>query len=289
MGKRHFESRAHPATRFEAPGSIQRGMALKDLMGPALIRLIGESIKMVVPGFEQRTFERAATKDLIALELKDRAAQISAAMRQQLPEDVGQAISLLVQSLGPELTATEGNGLAVFFYYPHTALIGEVGPACFESGMSACYEITKRFTAEFCIRPLLIQHRDECLQQLTSWVDDLNPHVRRLVSEGTRPRLPWAMRLPEFQRDPSYTLPLLERLKDDGELYVRRSVANHLGDLAKDHLHGILAVCEQWLEEASSLEPLLAKNRRWVIRHALRHPAKQGHPQAAKVRLAARD
>jgi 3-methyladenine DNA glycosylase AlkC len=93
------------------------------------------------------------------------------------------------------------------------------------------------------------------------------------------------MRLPEFQADPKLSLPLLELLKDDPKLYVRRSVANHLGDIAKDHLEVALDVCEEWLEEVRRPEDeAVADNRRWIVRHAVRHPAKKGNARAIKIR-----
>jgi 3-methyladenine DNA glycosylase AlkC len=151
--------------------------------------------------------------------------------------------------------------------------------------MAANYEITKRFTAEFSVRPFLMQHRNKCLKLLTRWAKDENAHVRRLVSEGTRPRLPWAMRLPEFQADPTLSLPLLELLRDDPELYVRRSVANHLGDIAKDHLEFVLEICETWLGQLRpSDNGTFAENRRWIVRHALRHPAKKANARAIRIR-----
>ena len=154
--------------------------------------------------------------------------------------------------------------------------------------MRACYEITKRLSAEFCIRYFLIQYRDRCLERLAEWVTDPNPHVRRLVSEGTRPRLPWAMRLKDFQQNPHYTLPLLEQLKDDRELYVRRSVANHLGDLLKDHPDVMFDVCQRWADEVSGpsvdLPASVIAARRWLVRHAVRLPAKKGDARAIAVR-----
>ncbi|MCA9036177.1 MAG: hypothetical protein KDA91_13665 [Planctomycetaceae bacterium] len=277
----------HPAQKFKAPTSIQAGVSLKDLMDGKLIRLIAESMVAVHPGFRTTSFVAAATKGLDKLELKDRARHIAHAMAEQLPSTTSDAMHLLVKSLGPELQSTEGNGLAVFFYLPHTSLIAEYGVNCFSSGMLANYEITKRFTAEFSIRSFVIQHETLCLNQLRTWVSDANPHVRRLVSEGTRPRLPWAMRLPSIQENPQLTIPLLELLKDDDELYVRRSVANHLGDLAKDHPETIFDLCHKWLDEVTDNQEAFANNRRWVIRHALRHPDKQGVRRATELRIAA--
>ena len=102
--------------------------------------------------------------------------------------------------------------------------------------------------AEFSIRPFLIKEQDRTITRLKKWLTDSDPHVRRLCTEGTRPRLPWAVRIPAFIKDPKPTLPILESLNNDSSLYVRRSVANHLGDIAKDHLHLVFEICESWLK-----------------------------------------
>lgn len=278
----------HPAQRFTAPASIQHGVPLKELMGRKLIALIGESLAGVVPGFDVRRFQARAERDLDKLELKERALHIAHAMAEQMPASFEDLAPLLIKSFGPPLGRTEGNGLAPFFYFPHAHLIATHGVSSFESGMVANYEITRRFTAEFSIRPFLIAHRPQCLTLLHRWAKDADPHVRRLVSEGTRPRLPWAERLPEFQADPHLSLPLLELLKDDPELYVRRSVANHLADIAKDHPEVALNVCEAWLEEVKrSDDESGAESRRWIVRHAVRLPAKKGVARAVKIRAAA--
>jgi 3-methyladenine DNA glycosylase AlkC len=280
-------AKTHPAHRFAAPSTIQTGMPLKELMDGRLVKLIGESLANVVGKFDRRKFQRSAERGLKALELKERAAHIARAMAEQLPDDFDELSPVLVRSFGPELTATEGNGLGPFFYLPHSHLIAEYGAGYLESGMAANYELTKRFSAEFSIRPFLIRYRAKALQRLKRWANDPNPHVRRLVSEGTRPRLPWAMRLPEFQQNPRLSLPLLESLKGDPELYVRRSVANHLGDIAKDHLPVVCDLCEEWLQGVAGDADARADNRRWIIRHALRHPAKKQHRRALRIRAAA--
>jgi 3-methyladenine DNA glycosylase AlkC len=277
----------HPAQRFIAPSTIQHGVPLKELMGGRLVALIAESLAQVLPKFDVKRFQARACRGLDKLELKERALSIAHAMAEQLPADFDELAPLLIQSFGPTLQATEGNGLAPFFYFPHAHLIAAYGVSRFESGMKANYEITTRFTAEFSIRPFLIEHRSKCFNLLKRWAKDSNPHVRRLVSEGTRPRLPWAMRLPEFQENPQHSLPLLELLKDDPELYVRRSVANHLGDIAKDHLDVVLDVCEAWLDELDGANDIQAQNRRWIVRHAVRHPAKKENRRALKIRAMA--
>ncbi len=281
---------AHPFERFQAPKSILHGTPLKEILNANLIRLVGESFTAVHAGFDHRRFQRDATKGLDALEFNERGKQIGLALAARLPQPFAEGCPVLLAALGPELTRTDGNGLAPFFYLPHAHAVAECGVEDFTSGMRSNYEITKRFTAEFSLRPFLARYRDESLRELKKWARDSNPHVRRLVSEGTRPRLPWAMRLKEFQADPQWTLPLLELLKDDPELYVRRSVANHLADILKDHPEVGMDVAERWLKEAfrKKTPTEMAASRKWLIRHAVRLPAKKGDARAIALRLAAK-
>jgi 3-methyladenine DNA glycosylase AlkC len=151
----------------------------------------------------------------------------------------------------------------------------------FEPAMALQNALTRRFSAEFSIRPFLIRWPERTLARLMVWTHDPDPHVRRLCSEGTRPRLPWATRIPAFVQDPGPVLPILESLKDDPDLYVRRSVANHLGDIAKDHPALVFDLCRRWVDGASP-------ERRWLIRHAVRHPAKKGVKAALRLRALAR-
>ncbi|HSI57065.1 MAG TPA: DNA alkylation repair protein, partial [Ideonella sp.] len=136
----------------------------------------------------------------------------------------------------------------------------------------ALHALTQRFSAEFAIRPLLRDHPALVLETLGRWTRDPSPHVRRLVSEGSRPRLPWGLRLQSLVNDPSPTLPLLRALQDDSSEYVRRSVANHLNDIAKDH-PGVVAL---WLEQ---FLPEAPPERRALLRHASRTLVKQGDPR----------
>jgi 3-methyladenine DNA glycosylase AlkC len=192
---------------------------------------------------------------------------------------------VLLRSLTPPLTRTEGLGLGVFFYLPHVSFVaayglelsGNGGRDPFEASMHAQHELTRRFTAEFSLRVFLRQEQQRTLDRLRQWTRDPDPHVRRLCSEGSRPRLPWAERIPAFVTDPRPTLPLLEALKDDPDLYVRRSVANHLGDIAKDHPDLAFEICARWVAGAS-------EERKWLIRHAVRHPAKHGVKAALRLR-----
>jgi 3-methyladenine DNA glycosylase AlkC len=281
-------SASHPSTRFTAPSTITAGSPLKELIGRPMIRLIAESLGRTLEGFPEREFQQHALDGLSELGFLQRSAHVAAALRKHLPQDIEKALEVLIAALGPELERTESNGLAPFFYAPHSHFIALYGIERFDSGMRANYELTKRFTAEFSIRPFLVRHPKESLQRLRQWAADPNPHVRRLVSEGTRPRLPWAMRLPAFQRDPAPILDLLERLRDDPVLYVRRSVANSLGDIAKDHPERVFRTCRKWMNDLDALDEGQARARRWVIRHALRLPAKKGVREALRIREQAR-
>ncbi len=272
-----------------APRAIQKGTPLKHLLGPEAVACLAANIALVHPEFDGNSFDRAALHGLEPLGLMERGHKLARDLRAHLPDSYARAIDILLDSLTPPLTDTENIGLEVFFYLPHVAFVaaygldpaGNQGEDPFEISMRAQYELTRRFSAEFSIRPFLIQHQERTLAHLSEWLPDPDPHVRRLCSEGTRPRLPWARRIPAFVADPRPVLPILETLKDDSSLYVRRSVANHIGDIAKDHPDLAFELCEGWLAGASS-------ERKWLIRHALRHPAKKGNKVALRLRSLAK-
>jgi 3-methyladenine DNA glycosylase AlkC len=207
---------------------------------------------------------------LDGLELTARGWHIADVMHDHLPRPFAAAAEVLIASLGPELVGTEAFGLAPFRYLPHVCFVQKYGLNDFEPAMRAQYELTKRFSAEQSIRAFLVRYPDETYARLREWAGDGNVHVRRLVSEGTRPRLPWAPRLRAFQDDPRPVVALLERLKDDPERYVQRSVANSLNDIGKDHPDRAVEVCRRWSVGASPA-------RLWIVRHALRALVKKGH------------
>ena len=278
----------HPIERFQAPNTITAGQPLKELFDAKLIGLIGQSFAAVHPDFDQRAFRRRATDGLEAGTMIQRSAHIADALAAELPKDFREASQLLIAALGPEETRGEGHGLRSFFYMPHSSFIARYGEAHFEAGMAACYELTQCFTAEFCVRAFLARHQKRGLARLRKWTRDKNHHVRRLCSEGSRPRLPWASHLTALAADPELALPILEALKDDSELYVRRSVANHLGDLCKDHPDWVYELCERWLDEVAEAELARRKERHWMIRHAVRLPAKKRVEAALDLRLRAK-
>jgi 3-methyladenine DNA glycosylase AlkC len=258
---------------------------LKNQYGKDIPLRIADMISAAHPAFDKKRFLDYVLPDYDALELMPRGWHMADGLYHALPADYEQAINILLTSLPPakpEVSITsatvdrQGGSLAPFLFMPHTFFVARYGLDHFEESMRAQYELTQRFTAEFSIRPFLDRHTEKTLAQLQRWIDDPSEHVRRLVSEGTRPRLPWASRLRKFQKDPSSVLVLLEQLKDDTSLYVRRSVANNLNDIGKDNPDVLYSTAKRWMKKASA-------EREWVVRHALRVAIKNGEPQALAV------
>jgi 3-methyladenine DNA glycosylase AlkC len=206
----------------------------------------------------------------------ERGRKIATALKVYLPDDFNQAVTILLATLDAPVEHDEKNSIPSFIFLPHTIYVTENGIDDFKTSMQAHYQLTQRFTSEFAIRPFIQRYPEKCLVLLTQWATDSNQHVRRLVSEGTRPRLPWASRLPEYIQDPSPVIQLLELLKDDTELYVRRSVANNLNDIGKDHPELLADIAKKWLVNAS-------KDRLWLVKHALRSAIKRGEPGALQA------
>jgi 3-methyladenine DNA glycosylase AlkC len=280
-----------PPTIPNAPRSIQKGTPLKALLNQEAIECLAQNILYTYNDFEAQAFCECALTDIEPLELMKRGQHIAKALHQFLPRNYSDAIAIIIESLTPARTEAEEFGLAEFFYLPHSFFISEYGQEHkfnngidpFEASMGALHALTTRFTSEYAIRTFLIHQQERTLSRVFAWLDDPNPHVRRLCTEGTRPRLPWGKHIPSLMSNPQPTLNLLETLKNDKSLYVRRSVANHVGDIAKDHPEVAFSMCERWLNEDAS------KDLGWLICHALRHPAKKGDARALKIRAAAKD
>ncbi len=247
---------------------------MKDSYGPEVAEWVGQRLAGAVPDLDARAFAAECMPGYEDLELMDRARRITDVMARHLPADPAAAVPMITASLGP---VEEGlTGMQPFRYLPFVLYVGQHGLGAFEESMAAQYELTRRFTAEFSIRPFLIHHQVATLARLRQWAGDPDPHVRRLVSEGTRPRLPWAPQLPGFIADPAPVLELLELLRDDPSEYVRRSVANNLNDISKDHPEVVVELAERWWADGDD-------QRRRLVRHALRTLVKRGDPTALEV------
>ena len=153
---------------------------------------------------------------------------------------------------------------------PMADFVAARGLGDFDRAMGVLGEMTKRFSAEFAVRPFILADPGRAMGWLMAWARDPSPQVRRLASEGSRPRLPWGLRLKPLVADPAPLIPLLTTLRDDASEDVRRSVANSLNDIAKDHPDLVAGIARDWLRDAP---PARAR----LVRHALRSLLKQGH------------
>lgn len=249
----------------------------KNLFSKKVIAHMGDHFVRAWAEFPRDGFVATASDGLDGLELKQRSEQITQAMATFLPADFEAAANIIRQSLAPDnyVRKKEENicreGICGWAIMPMTYYVGQYGLGHFDLAMELLREMTKRFTAEFGIRPLIIAEPGRSLSLFAKWIKDPDEHVRRLVSEGTRPRLPWAMQLTQFVADPTPMLPLLADLRDDPSEYVRRSVANHLNDISKDHPDLVAGIAADWLKGKVS------PDRRRLVRHACRSLVKQGH------------
>ncbi len=238
--------------------------ALKNIFDLARFRHIAAETAAVVPGFDRDRFVALATDGLDAMGIMERMRRTAQALNATLPEGYSRQLSIL-RNLGPRV----GHSFAAIALSEYVALYGQHD---FDRSMQALADLTRHGSSEFAVRHFLIADFDRAIAIMRGWADHDNEHVRRLASEGSRPRLPWSFQLRNLVADPSPTLPLLDALKADDSLYVRKSVANHLNDIGKDHPAQLVAVVSGWQRDDTRTV--------WVVRHALRTLIKKGDAAA---------
>ncbi len=249
---------------------------LQNLFDGNLVHDVASDLSRADPAFDAAGFVESALEGLDRLALTARAWHLAEALQKYLPQPFSRAAEVLLASLGPELPGSGEVGLSALRYMPHVFWVQKYGLDDFEAAMRVQYQLTRRVSAESSIRAYVVRYPEKTYARLLEWTRDDNVHVRRLVSEGTRPRLPWAPRLRGFQEDPRPVIVLLDLLRDDPERYVQRSVANNLNDIGKDHPDLTVRVCRQWLSGASP-------GREWIVKHALRFLVKQGNRGALET------
>ncbi len=249
-------------------------MKFKDWYNLELIEDLAERFDAAFAKFPRRRFVELASEGLEDLEMMDRVRLIASAMEATFPKPTSVALGGLQECMGLALDQTGDDAAPVtsgYALWPFGEFIGKIGLDDWQASWSAMDQLTQRLTSEFAVRPFLAADLARCLELFRKRLDHPSHHVRRWISEGTRTRLPWAKAVPELRRAVRERLELLEYLKDDPSLYVRRSVANHLQDILKDDLELGLEVVERWFQ---SPDPGVA----WVVRHACRGLLKAGHP-----------
>jgi 3-methyladenine DNA glycosylase AlkC len=242
-------------------------MNLKEEFNKEFISRLADEFFLIHQSFKKKAFvDELISDEWTGLELKERMRKITSAVHAHLPFDYSKQIQILKE------VAPKFGGIQGFIF---SDFVQVYGLNDFKTSIHALEFFTAFSTGEFAIRPFIEMYPDECIKQLLIWSKSENHHVRRLSSEGSRPKLPWAPPLRGFIKDPTPVLPILENLKNDESLYVRKSVANHLNDISKNHPKLVLSICKDWYGKS--------KNTDWIVKQALRTLLKQGNKEALTI------
>jgi 3-methyladenine DNA glycosylase AlkC len=247
---------------------------LKHMYNPQFFERLTAVLLETVPSFDERRFIfKIFDRTWPDLELKQRTRQITIALHEFLPAEFSEAARIVTSISSSIRGRKEKEQSYPFIFLPD--YIELYGLENFDESMKAIEEITKLVSAEFAIRQFILKYPDATMRQMTLWSNHEDPAVRRLASEGCRPRLPWSQELTMFRKDPSMILPILENLKTDPSEYVRRSVANNLNDIAKDNPSLVIKTAKRW--KGDSLET------KWIIRHGCRTLLKKGVEEVLRM------
>jgi len=240
---------------------------LKDLYNKKLISSLSRELKKVYPSFNSEKFSKHVfSKEWKNKELKQRMRHITETLHEFLPGDYSRAISIL------KPVSEKFTGFEYMFFQDYVEVYG-LGD--FNTSIPALEHFTKYASSEFAVRPFIVKYPDKMMRQMEKWATSDNHHVRRLASEGCRSRLPWAMALPEFKKNPSPILKVIEKLKNDESEYVRRSVANNLNDMSKDNPAITLKIAKAWKGKSENTDKL--------VKHACRTLLKASNQQALRL------
>lgn len=242
----------------------------KDQLDKAAIEHIAKILKQVDRRFAVDEFIELAATGIEAFELKQRVEHIIAALSQSLPSDFGETAPILMTVAKHWPEPLEQQNWSSFSAWPLIDYVKSHGLEQPQLAFKVLEKLTPLFTAEFAIRPFLEQHFELAYQQMLDWCEHPDEHVRRLASEGIRPRLPWASHLNFLRENPQPIWTILDKLKADDSAYVRRSVANNLNDISKDHPEKVIDICRQWQKTPHP-------HSEWVMRHGLRSLVKSGY------------
>lgn len=241
---------------------------LKDLYSPAYYARLADVLNTTVPGFSSATFTAAIFDDAFAgKELKDRMKHTANVLHTFLPAEYGERIDLIERIISELRERNWGEDGLTFMFLPD--YIETYGIHDYETSVRALELTTQFVSCEFAVRPFLLKYGDKMMAQMVQWSLHENHKVRRLASEGSRPRLPWAMAVPALKKDPSPVLPILENLKNDPNESVRLSVANNLNDIGKDHPQLVIDIATRWKGHSKETDA--------IIKHGSRTLLKQGH------------
>ena len=254
--------------------------SLKDhLFNREKVEKIAREISGVYPGFKSEDFSKKVLVKFPELELMQRVYWIRTCLREYLPWDYKDAVNILLMSLPPPCDpALSDDDFGSFIYSPYSYFVAEWG--CVNEYVSfsldALHQLTTRFSVEGPIRFFLNNFPEETMRSMSRWVDDDHYHIRRLVSEGTRPKLPWAKAITLQIEEP---IPFLEILHTDRTRFVTRSVANHLNDISKQNADLVIKTLKRWHKAGKQDN----KELDFITRHSLRSLVKNGHQDALEL------
>ena len=245
---------------------------LKDLYSRSFYNKFADSLVKTVPAFKKATFIKQIFSDEFEnLELKERMRHTAKVLHAFMPADYAATVKLFNVIIKGLREDGWGGGLEFMFFPDYIEVYGLED---YKNSVKAFEFITVFISCEFAVRPFILKYGDQMIQQMITWSLHKEPTVRRLASEGSRPRLPWAMALPALKKDPAPILPILENLKQDPSESVRRSVANSLNDIAKDHPDVVISIAAKWKGISREVDA--------IIKHGSRTLLKQGHTEILK-------
>ena len=242
---------------------MEKGEALKDKLNHESLSEFALAIKSIYEPFKVDEFLKSTMDEAWeGLELKARGRQITLNLGKFLPKDYAEAIGILDKVL----PIYKGWGL---FSFPDFVEVFGQDEENWEVSINALGRFTSYASAEWAVRPFIIKNQERMMAQMYEWSKSENEHLRRLSSEGCRPLLPWTIVLEKFKADPTPILPILEQLKADPSAYVRKSVANNLNDISKNHPDLVIKIAKEWLGKNEYTD--------WIIKHACRTLLKKGN------------
>lgn len=246
--------------------------ALKHMYSSEFVQSLSISLNRRYLKFSKQAFEqRVFCEDWPDMELKARMRHITESVASELPDDYRTALEIL-KAIATDAGVSEMGDFKYMFLPDFVELYGLDD---FEASVEALAYFTCYASSEFAVRPFLIKYPQQMITCMLQWSESDSFHIRRLASEGCRPRLPWAMALPAYKKDPLPILGILENLKQDSSLFVRRSVANNLNDIAKDNESVVLGILKKWHGRNEELN--------WVVKHGCRTLLKAGHPEVLEI------
>ena len=243
---------------------------LKNIYSEQFIEQLLNCWSKVIPTLEKKSFMSAVfAEGWKSLELKERMSRLAESMELVISPNLKESAETIEQLINQMHIDLKKDGFEYMFF---PEFIEKNGLEEVQLSLDLLEKTTQFVSCEFAIRPFIIKYKNEVITRLIQWSKHEHPSVRRLATEGSRPRLPWALALPEFKKDPTPVLPILENLRNDSSLYVRKSVANHLNDISKDHPELALQLAKKWQGKTKETD--------WVVKHAMRTLLKAGNAEA---------